>query len=88
MSEELVDLGHNGDSSLRADGLVNALTGMGTRRDKSQYTNSTPIVFLTQEELENLYIRPSNPHSRVTEHGAPAPGPSTLPWGPHRRDRH
>ena len=55
MSEELVDLGHNGDSTLRADGLVNALTGMGTRRDKSQYTNSTPIVFLTQEELENLY---------------------------------
>ena len=55
MSEELVDLGHNGESTLRADGLVNALTGMGTRRDKSQYTNSTPIVFLTQEELENLY---------------------------------
>ena len=55
MSEELVDLGHNGDSTLRADGLVNALTGMGTRRDKSQYTSSTPIVFLTQEELENLY---------------------------------
>jgi phage-related protein (TIGR01555 family) len=55
MSEELVDLGHNGDESLRADGLVNALTGMGTRRDKSQYTTSTPIVFLTQEELENLY---------------------------------
>jgi phage-related protein (TIGR01555 family) len=55
MSEELVDLGHNGDSTLRADGLVNALTGMGTRRDKSQYTNSTPIVFLSQEELENLY---------------------------------
>jgi phage-related protein (TIGR01555 family) len=50
-----VDLGHNGDSTLRADGLVNALTGMGTRRDKSQYTNSTPIVFLSQEELENLY---------------------------------
>jgi hypothetical protein len=37
------------------DGLVNALTGMGSRRDKSQYTTSTPIVFLTQEELENLY---------------------------------
>jgi phage-related protein (TIGR01555 family) len=55
MSEELVDLGHNGDSSLRADGLVNALTGMGGRRDKSQYTTSTPIVFLSQEELENLY---------------------------------
>jgi phage-related protein (TIGR01555 family) len=28
---------------------------MGSRRDKSQYTTSTPIVFLTQEELENLY---------------------------------
>ena len=55
MSEELVDLGHNGQSSLRVDGLVNALTGMGTSRDKSQYTGSTPIVFLTQEELENLY---------------------------------
>ena len=55
MSEELIDLGHNGDSTLRADGLVNALTGMGTRRDKSQYTRSTPLVFLTQEELENLY---------------------------------
>ena len=55
MSEELVDLGHNGQSSLRVDGLVNALTGMGTSRDKSQYTGSSPIVFLTQEELENLY---------------------------------
>jgi phage-related protein (TIGR01555 family) len=55
MSEELVNLGHNGDESLRVDGLVNALTGMGGRRDKSQYTTSTPIVFLSQEELENLY---------------------------------
>ena len=55
MSEDLVDLGHNGQASLRVDGLVNALTGMGTSRDKSQYTGSTPIVFLTQEELENLY---------------------------------
>jgi uncharacterized protein len=55
MSEEMVDLGHNGNESLRVDGLVNALTGMGSRRDKSQYTTSTPIVFLTQEELENLY---------------------------------
>ena len=55
MSNETVDLGHNGDNFFRADGLVNALTGMGTRRDKSQYTNSSPIVFLSQEELENLY---------------------------------
>ena len=50
-----MDLGHNGNESLRVDGLVNVLTGMGSRRDKSQYTTSTPIVFLTQEELENLY---------------------------------
>jgi len=55
MAEDFVDLGHNGDGIMRADGLVNALTGMGTSRDKSQYTNSNPIVFLTQEELENLY---------------------------------
>ena len=53
--EEIVNLGHNGGAGLRMDGLVNALTGMGTRRDKSQYTTATPIVFLTQEELENLY---------------------------------
>ena len=52
MSEELVDLGHNGNESLRVDGLVNVLTGMGSSRDKSQYTTSTPIVFLTQEEIE------------------------------------
>ena len=55
MSEEMVDLGHEGDNGARADGLVNVLTGMGTGRDKSQYTSSTPIVFIGQEELENLY---------------------------------
>ena len=53
--EDTVNLGHNGDESLRVDGLVNALTGMNTSRDKSRYTTTTPIVFLTQEELENLY---------------------------------
>ena len=37
------------------DGLANALTGMGGSRDKSRYTHTQPIVFLTQEELENLY---------------------------------
>ena len=51
----MVDLGHEGDNGARADGLVNVLTGMGTGRDKSQYTSSTPIVFIGQEELENLY---------------------------------
>ena len=55
MSEEMVDLGHEGDNGARADGLVNVLTGMGTGRDKSQYTSSTPIVFIGQEDLENLY---------------------------------
>jgi len=53
--EETVNLGHNGDESLRVDGLVNALTGMGGSRDKSRYTTTTPLVFLGQEELENLY---------------------------------
>jgi phage-related protein (TIGR01555 family) len=55
MSEELVDLGHAGEAGLRVDGLVNALTGMGTNRDKSQFTSSKSLVFLGQEELENLY---------------------------------
>jgi len=50
-----VNLGHNGDESLRVDGLVNALTGMGGSRDKSRYTTTSPLVFLSQEELENLY---------------------------------
>jgi phage-related protein (TIGR01555 family) len=53
--EDTVNLGHNGDESLRVDGLVNALTGMNTARDKSRYTTTTPLVFLGQEELENLY---------------------------------
>jgi phage-related protein (TIGR01555 family) len=53
--EEIVNLGHNGDESLRVDGLVNALTGMNTARDKSRYTTTTPLIFLGQEELENLY---------------------------------
>jgi phage-related protein (TIGR01555 family) len=55
VAEEIVNLGHNGDESLRVDGLVNALTGMNTARDKSRYTTTTPLVFLGQEELENLY---------------------------------
>jgi phage-related protein (TIGR01555 family) len=55
MSEEIIDLGHATEAGLRADGLQNALLGMGTGRDKSRYTTTQPIVFLTQEELENLY---------------------------------
>ena len=56
MSEETVDLGHATAIGLRADGLANALTGMGIAgRDKSLATTTQPIVFLGQEELEGLY---------------------------------
>ena len=55
MSEEIVDLGHATEAGLRNDGLANALTGMGSGRDKSQYTYTKPITFLVQEELEGLY---------------------------------
>jgi uncharacterized protein len=55
MAEEAVDLGHVGAGGIRADGLQNVLTGFGTARDKSVHTKTSPIVFLTQEELEGLY---------------------------------
>lgn len=55
MDNELVDLGHVGSSGERVDGLQNVLIGMGTSRDKAQYTKTTATVFLAQEELENLY---------------------------------
>jgi phage-related protein (TIGR01555 family) len=53
--EDAVDLGHAGGGGIRADGLQNVLIGMGTGRDKSQYTKTTATIFLAQEELENLY---------------------------------
>lgn len=53
--EDSVDLGHATAEGVRADGLANVLTGMNTARDKSTYTRSTPLIFLTQEELEGLY---------------------------------
>jgi phage-related protein (TIGR01555 family) len=55
MSEEIVDLGHVDESGVRADGMMNVLTGMGSARDKSQYTYTKSITFLTQEETESLY---------------------------------
>jgi phage-related protein (TIGR01555 family) len=55
MSDEVVNLGHATEEGVRVDGLANVLTGMGSRRDKSTYTRATPLIFLTQEELENLY---------------------------------
>jgi phage-related protein (TIGR01555 family) len=55
MSEEILDLGHADEGGLRSDGLMNVLTGMGSGRDKSQYTSTKAITFLAQEELESLY---------------------------------
>jgi len=55
MEGEAIDLGHVGAGGVRADGLQNVLIGMGTGRDKGQYTKTTATVFLAQEELENLY---------------------------------
>ena len=55
MESEGIDLGHVGSGGVRADGLTNVLIGMGTGRDKAQYTKTTATVFLAQEELENLY---------------------------------
>jgi phage-related protein (TIGR01555 family) len=55
MEGDIVDLGHATAEGIRNDGLQNALIGMGGSRDKSKYTTTSPIVFLTQEELEGLY---------------------------------
>lgn len=55
MENEAIDLGHAGSGGIRADGLQNVLIGMGTGRDKGQYTKTTATIFLAQEELENLY---------------------------------
>ena len=55
MAEDIVDLGHVDADGVRADGLANVLTGMGTSRDKSTYTKAQSLIFLTQEELESLY---------------------------------
>ena len=51
----MLDLGHADEGGLRSDGLMNVLTGMGSSRDKSQYTYTKAITFLAQEELESLY---------------------------------
>jgi len=53
--EDAVDLGHATGGGIRSDGLQNVFIGMGTGRDKSQYTKTTATIFLAQEELENLY---------------------------------
>jgi uncharacterized protein len=55
MAEDSVDLGHATEGGMRVDGLANVFTGMNTARDKSSHTKTTPLIFLTQEELDNLY---------------------------------
>lgn len=41
----------------RQDGvLINALTGMGTGRDRNLYSSVAPAEFLAEAELDNLYL--------------------------------
>jgi phage-related protein (TIGR01555 family) len=45
------------DSEVRQDGvLVNALTGMGLQQDRGQYTDIANPKFLSELELDSLYI--------------------------------
>jgi len=51
----VVNLGHNGQSDVRIDGLQNVFTGMGTSRDKTTRTTVQAVTFMNKEELEGLY---------------------------------
>lgn len=55
-SDGIVQLGHNGQASVRIDGLQNVFTGMGTARDKTTRTTVQSIQFMNKEDLEGLYI--------------------------------
>ena len=47
------------DSDIRADGvLVNAISGLGTKKDKSEYYNLRSPRLLGEAELETLYYDP------------------------------
>jgi len=47
------------DSEIRNDGvLVNAITGLGTKKDKSEYYNLRSPRLLSEQELEALYYDP------------------------------
>lgn len=50
-----VNIGHFNSHGVRADGLANVLTGMGTSRDKTQHTMVKPVTFMSHSELEGLY---------------------------------
>jgi len=43
------------DSLQRVDGWANAVTGFGTRRDKTTHTHFEPSMLLADQELSNLY---------------------------------
>ena len=48
-----------GNSDLRIDGvLVNAISGLGTKRDKSRYTGLQTQARLSETELEAMYMDP------------------------------
>lgn len=52
---DMVSLGHAGPGGVRADGLQNVFTGMGTSRDKTTRTTIKPVSFMGHEDLEGLY---------------------------------
>ena len=53
---DMVDLGHSNEAGIRADGLQNVFTGMGTSRDKTTKTKVDAIAFMPKEDLEGLYV--------------------------------
>ena len=52
---DMVQLGHSSEGGIRADGLQNVFTGMGTTRDKTTRTTVKPVSFMGHEDLEGLY---------------------------------
>ena len=52
---DMVSLGHATAGGVRADGLQNVFTGMGTSRDKTTRTTIKPVTFMGHEDLEGLY---------------------------------
>jgi phage-related protein (TIGR01555 family) len=52
---DMVQLGHGTAGGIRADGLQNVFTGMGTSRDKTTRTTVKPVSFMGHEDLEGLY---------------------------------
>jgi len=55
ITQSSADLGHFRADGIRADGLQNVFTGMGTSRDKTTRTTVKPISFMGYEDLEGLY---------------------------------